>query len=245
MSSWFLPYYENLYKRMLSCDCVQIRDLKPDTRYMFTVRAENAFGLSVPSNTTETLRTLGDEARGVSKAQLEEARLRLMTRVISLKNLTPTGSTTVKVSWDVSSPTSQTTHSFSLFIYFFRQEKQKNFKIRKPVARNGHIQKLIKIECLCKMVLFHKYKSISQTPLISYIPQPRIKLQLKELILIKIYKEVLLLICNSIYCVAKSSYRWKKLHPELIDSRISISRFFSKLVLYIHRVTHLFTVGTD
>lgn len=78
-----------------------IRDLKPDTRYMFTVRAENAYGLSVPSNTSEILHTQSGETQGVSQAQLDEARIRLGTRVITLKNLTPTGSTTVRVSWEL------------------------------------------------------------------------------------------------------------------------------------------------
>lgn len=68
---------------------------------MFTVRSENAYGLSVPCNTSEVLKTLGGELRGVSQSQLDEARIRLGTRVITLKNLTPTGSSTVRVSWEV------------------------------------------------------------------------------------------------------------------------------------------------
>ncbi|CAH1399529.1 unnamed protein product [Nezara viridula] len=80
---------------------VTIKDLKPETRYIFTVRSENAFGLSVPSNMSEILRTLGGEPRGVSQAQLEEARLRLGTRVINLMELSPISSTTVRVTWEI------------------------------------------------------------------------------------------------------------------------------------------------
>lgn len=111
LSGYTLEYYSPdlqtgwvIAARGVQQNSVTIRDLKPDTRYMFTVRSENAYGLSIPSNTSEILRTLGGEPRGVSQAQLDEARLRLGTRVITLKNLTPTGSTTVKVSWDYLPP---------------------------------------------------------------------------------------------------------------------------------------------
>lgn len=92
---------------------------------MFTVRAENAYGLSVPSNTSEILHTQSGETQGVSQAQLDEARIRLGTRVITLKNLTPTGSTTVRVSWEVSNPISEC--KLLLLSYNFNASSYFNF----------------------------------------------------------------------------------------------------------------------
>lgn len=68
---------------------------------MFIVRAENSHGLSVPSNVSLLVRTMGKDSRAVSWQQLDEARTRLGTKVLTLRNLLPTSSTAVKISWDV------------------------------------------------------------------------------------------------------------------------------------------------
>ncbi|XP_073968953.1 roundabout homolog 2-like isoform X2 [Rhodnius prolixus] len=78
-----------------------VKDLKPDTGYMFIVRAENSHGLSVPSNVSLLVRTMGKDSRAVSWQQLDEARTRLGTKVLTLRNLLPTSSTAVKISWDL------------------------------------------------------------------------------------------------------------------------------------------------
>uniref|UniRef100_A0A146L1T0 Roundabout 2 n=1 Tax=Lygus hesperus TaxID=30085 RepID=A0A146L1T0_LYGHE len=78
-----------------------VKDLKPDTRYMFIVRAENSFGLSVPSNISGTGRTLSKDSRAVAPQQLDEARTRLGTKVLSLMELGATSSTSVRVTWEV------------------------------------------------------------------------------------------------------------------------------------------------
>lgn len=80
---------------------IQITDLKPDTSYVFVVRAENSQGISVPSEMSEEAHTQGTHLRDVPIHQINEARSRLATKVILLKNLTPTSSTTVKITWEV------------------------------------------------------------------------------------------------------------------------------------------------
>lgn len=80
---------------------MQITDLKPDTSYVFVVRAENSQGISVPSEMSEEAHTQGTHLRDVPIHQINEGRSRLATKVILLKNLTPTSSTTVKITWEV------------------------------------------------------------------------------------------------------------------------------------------------
>ncbi|KAL1128888.1 hypothetical protein AAG570_013422 [Ranatra chinensis] len=80
---------------------LMIRDLKPDTGYMFVVRAENSHGLSVPSGVSSLARTLSQDSRAVAPQQLDEARTRLGTKVLVLKDLVPTASTAVKLSWEI------------------------------------------------------------------------------------------------------------------------------------------------
>ncbi|RZF44477.1 hypothetical protein LSTR_LSTR002250 [Laodelphax striatellus] len=81
----------------------RINDLKPDTSYVFVVRAENAHGLSVPSEVSETGRTRGGGpgARNVPQHTLDEARVRLSTKVVSLQQLVPNGSTSVRLTWQI------------------------------------------------------------------------------------------------------------------------------------------------
>ncbi|XP_075224149.1 roundabout homolog 2-like isoform X2 [Lycorma delicatula] len=80
---------------------ITITDLKPDTAYVFVVRAENAHGLSIPSGVSAEIRTLGVGARAVPQHQLDEARSRLDTKVVVLNQLTPVSSTSVKLNWEI------------------------------------------------------------------------------------------------------------------------------------------------
>jgi roundabout axon guidance receptor 2 len=84
------------------CLLFQIGDLKPDTSYVFLVRAENSHGLSVPSPVSEVARTLGSDRRSVPQYELDEARVRLGTKVVQLRDVQPVSSTSVRLLWDVS-----------------------------------------------------------------------------------------------------------------------------------------------
>lgn len=68
---------------------------------MFVVRAENSNGLSIPSGMSEVSRTLPANSQAVPQHQLEEARSRLGTKVVVLKELVATAPTAVKLIWEV------------------------------------------------------------------------------------------------------------------------------------------------
>ncbi len=67
---------------------------------MFIIRAENAYGMSVPSEISQIIRTLGEKLV-LSEDTLSEARLRLNGKVIVLKELAAETSTSIKVTWEV------------------------------------------------------------------------------------------------------------------------------------------------
>ena len=75
--------------------------MKPNAPYVFIVRSENAYGLSVPSEMSETIRTLGEQPSFVSEDALAEARSRLSGKVIALKELFADTSTSIRVAWEV------------------------------------------------------------------------------------------------------------------------------------------------
>ncbi|XP_068086117.1 protein sax-3 [Anabrus simplex] len=82
-------------------ETITIGDLKPDTSYVFLVRAENPYGLSVPSPVSERVRTLAADHRNVPQYELDEARARLSTKVVQLRDVQPLSSTSVKLIWDI------------------------------------------------------------------------------------------------------------------------------------------------
>ncbi|XP_039285448.1 roundabout homolog 2 [Nilaparvata lugens] len=88
--------------RRVASQAALISDLKPDTSYVFVVRAENMHGLSVPSNISAEIRTLRAGERVMPHQLMQEARQRLNTKVLALSMLTPISSTSVKISWEVS-----------------------------------------------------------------------------------------------------------------------------------------------
>ncbi|GFS64213.1 roundabout homolog 2 [Trichonephila inaurata madagascariensis] len=75
-------------------------NLRPDTRYMFLVRAENSHGLSIPSPVSDVIRTLGFPS-GVPHYNLDEARNRLNDVSIFLQDIVAISSTAVKMMWKV------------------------------------------------------------------------------------------------------------------------------------------------
>lgn len=93
----------------------QIGDLKPDTSYIFLVRAENSHGVSVPSPVSNVVRTLGADRRAVPKYELDEARARLGTKVVQLRDVQPISSTSVRLMWEVSHMKGNVTQCLSLW----------------------------------------------------------------------------------------------------------------------------------
>ncbi|XP_023708253.1 protein sax-3 isoform X3 [Cryptotermes secundus] len=85
----------------VTADTITIGDLKPDTSYVFLVRAENSHGLSVPSPVSDVARTLGADRRAVPQHELDEARARLGTKVVELRDVQPISSTSVRLIWDI------------------------------------------------------------------------------------------------------------------------------------------------
>uniref|UniRef100_A0A8D8SYU1 Roundabout homolog 2 n=1 Tax=Cacopsylla melanoneura TaxID=428564 RepID=A0A8D8SYU1_9HEMI len=79
---------------------ITVSDLKPDTSYMFIVRAENSHGLGIPSPVSPLTRTLGLQS-SVPQHLLDEARGRLGTKVVNLRELIPTSSTAVRITWEI------------------------------------------------------------------------------------------------------------------------------------------------
>lgn len=59
----------------------QISELKPATSYVFLVRAENTYGLSVPSALSTVIRTHGSDRGYVPQSELSSARLVLSGKV--------------------------------------------------------------------------------------------------------------------------------------------------------------------
>lgn len=97
---------------------------------MFVVRAENLHGLSVPSSMSEVIHTLNANSRTVTLHQINEARARLATKVIQLKQLIATASTAVRISWEVSA---------------FLFNHNKNFY--------NKFQKFVKVDLLLQLIL--------------------------------------------------------------------------------------------
>jgi hypothetical protein len=92
--------YIHIIIKYIICIRVQVDNLKPDTSYVFMVRAENSHGLSVPSALSAMVKTGGTNTI-ITQQSLEEARERLGTKVIDFKELFPVSSTSVRVMWEV------------------------------------------------------------------------------------------------------------------------------------------------
>lgn len=78
-----------------------VRELKPDSSYVFIVRAENAHGISPASDVSSTARTLAN-SRSLPGSELDAARTILSTKLIDLKDTRPQSSSSVKLLWSLS-----------------------------------------------------------------------------------------------------------------------------------------------
>ena len=81
---------------------LQVTSLKPDTSYVFLVRARNSQGLSVPSPFSDVARTTNFDQHAIPQTELVRARDRLNSEILYLKDVQPLSSTSVKIVWDVS-----------------------------------------------------------------------------------------------------------------------------------------------
>ncbi|XP_072390789.1 roundabout homolog 2-like [Diabrotica undecimpunctata] len=78
-----------------------VHELKPDSSYVFIVRAENAHGLSPASPVSKIARTLAN-SRSLPSSELDTARATLSTKLIELKEAKPQSSSSVKLIWNFS-----------------------------------------------------------------------------------------------------------------------------------------------
>lgn len=81
---------------------LQVTDLKPDTNYVFLVRAENSHGLSLPGPLSDVAHTMSIDQHTVPQTELIRARDRLNSEILQLSEVIPLSSTSVKIIWDVS-----------------------------------------------------------------------------------------------------------------------------------------------
>ncbi|KAK5642014.1 hypothetical protein RI129_008181 [Pyrocoelia pectoralis] len=78
-----------------------VRDLKPDSSYVFLVRAENAHGLSSASEVSNVIRTMVN-SRSVSHSEIDNAREALSTKTVELREAKALSSNSVKLLWNMS-----------------------------------------------------------------------------------------------------------------------------------------------
>ena len=75
-----------------------VTNLKPDTSYIFVVRAENSHGMSVPSEVSEHVKTLKSQHLE-DYVNVEDARDDLLTKLIEIVEIEPISSTSVRLTW--------------------------------------------------------------------------------------------------------------------------------------------------
>ncbi|XP_022900690.1 roundabout homolog 2-like [Onthophagus taurus] len=80
-----------------------VRELKPDSSYVFIVRAENSHGLSPASGVSSTARTLAN-SRTVLRSELDTARAMLSTKLVELHDARALTSSSIELSWIFSAP---------------------------------------------------------------------------------------------------------------------------------------------
>ncbi|KAJ8974901.1 hypothetical protein NQ317_015290, partial [Molorchus minor] len=77
-----------------------VRELKPDSSYVFIVRAENAHGISPASPVSVNARTLAN-SRSLPGSELDTARAVLSTKLMELRDARPQSSSSVKLIWSL------------------------------------------------------------------------------------------------------------------------------------------------
>ncbi|XP_049271686.1 protein sax-3-like isoform X2 [Rhipicephalus sanguineus] len=94
-SGWVLAAHRVLAEKYT------IQALRPDSRYVFIVRAENSHGQGVPSPVSEPIRTLGMAPHFLPEFNLDEARAKLSACIVSLQDIRAVSSTAVKLNWKI------------------------------------------------------------------------------------------------------------------------------------------------
>ncbi|KAG5347565.1 ROBO2 protein, partial [Acromyrmex charruanus] len=82
-------------------DIYTVTDLRPETNYVFLVRAENSQGLSLPGPLSDVVQTTNVNQHTVPQVELTRARDRLNSEILHLKEVQPLTSTSVKIMWDI------------------------------------------------------------------------------------------------------------------------------------------------
>ncbi|XP_044580244.1 protein sax-3-like isoform X1 [Cotesia glomerata] len=82
-------------------DTYTVTELKPDTKYVFLVRAENSHGLSLPGPLSDVAHTTSQNQYSVPQIELIRARDRLNSEILHLREVQPVSSTSVKIMWDI------------------------------------------------------------------------------------------------------------------------------------------------
>ena len=77
----FVFYFKFCNLTINSSYILQITELKPATSYVFLVRAENSYGLSMPSPLSSAIKTLGTDKSIVPPSELAAARMFLSGKV--------------------------------------------------------------------------------------------------------------------------------------------------------------------
>ena len=75
-----------------------VTNLKPDTSYIFVVRAENSHGMSIPSSVSQHVKTLKSQDLD-DYVNVEDARDALLTKLIEIVELEAISSTSVRLTW--------------------------------------------------------------------------------------------------------------------------------------------------
>ncbi|XP_032667752.1 roundabout homolog 2-like [Odontomachus brunneus] len=82
-------------------DVYTVTDLRPETNYVFLVRAENSHGLSLPGPLSDVVQTTNVNQHTVPQVELTRTRDRLNSEILHLKEVQPLSSTSVKIMWDI------------------------------------------------------------------------------------------------------------------------------------------------
>ena len=88
--------------RRVAAETVTVPGLRPDTTYVFGVRAENGQGLSPLSELSVPVHTLEVASDGAEGRRVADAAARLREFTVELRKATPISSTAVRLSWKVS-----------------------------------------------------------------------------------------------------------------------------------------------
>lgn len=85
--------------RRIQSDVVTVRNLRPNTRYMFVVRAENKHGIGYPSPISDEMQTISSSS--MSDIDMKQIRNQLNDVHVKLRDLRTISSVSVKLVWTV------------------------------------------------------------------------------------------------------------------------------------------------